>query len=475
MKKIFSHKNKILAGCLMITAGAFVSCKKLIGIPANPPTAITRQQAFADSATAISAVAGVYSYTPSSGGQGIPYEDGLFTVATSVSGHEVFYTGGSGDESQFYGYTLTPKNSEIGALWSAPYAAIYQVNDVLSGITNNNALSASFVKQITGEMEVVRAFYYFNLVNAFGGVPLVTTTDYATNAQSPRVSADAIYSQILTDLNDAVKKLPVTYPSSGHVRPNLYTALAVLAKVHLYRGNWQAAYNEADSVIRLGGFSLLTDLNSVFLDASNEAIWQVPIENTYGGSGDAQNFLPYSSTQTPSYVITDSLLNQFEAGDLRKTNWMGVNVVNGQNVYFPAKYKDNAPTNPATDFMLLRFAEMYLIRAEAAAELDQNLGVAISDINTLRSRAGLGASPVTAASSQAAILAAVRKERRTEMFTEFGSTWFGFNRTANDSKYPSSIQAPAVLAGWQAYDALYPVPQTQIQLNSHLTQNPGYH
>lgn len=461
----------MLAVCLIITTGAFVSCKKLIEIPANPPTAITRQQAFADSATAISAVAGVYSYTPSSNAQGIPYEDGLFTVATSLSAHEVNYTG-SGDESQFYSYTLTSKNQEINDLWSAPYAAIYQVNDVLAGITNNNALSASFVKQITGEMEVVRAFYYFNMVNLFGGVPLVTNTDYATNAQSARASVSAVYTQILKDLNDAVKKLPVTYPSPGHVRPNLYTAIALLAKVHLYKGDWQAAYNEADSVIRLGGFSLSADLSSVFLDGSPEAIWQVPIENTYGGSGDAQNFLPYSSTQTPTFVITDSLLNQFEAGDLRKADWLGVNVVNGRNVYFPAKYLDHSPTSPATDYMLLRFAEMYLIRAEAAAELNNNLSTAVADINTIRARAGLASVyPV----SQAAILAAVRKERRTEMFAEFGSRWFDLNRTANDSKYPSSGQAPAVLAGWQADDALYPVPQTQIQLNSHLVQNPGYH
>ena len=473
MKKLFSHKNKILAGGLLIALSTLGSCKKLIQIPANPPTQITRQQVFADSATAISAVAGVYSYTPSQNSQGIPYEDGNFTVTTSLSGHEVTYTAGYGDYAQFSSYTVTPINAEVSALWSTPYSAIYQVNDVLGGITNNSNLSASFVKQITGEMEVVRAFYYFNMVNLFGGVPLVTTTDYATNAQSPRASASAIYTQILTDLADAVKKLPATYPSSGHVRANLYTAVALQAKVHLYQGNWQAAYTEADSVIRLGGFNLEPNLNNVFLDGSAEAIWQVPIENTYGGSGDAQNFLPYSNNTTPNYVVTDSLVNQFEAGDLRMANWLGVNVVNGQNVYFPAKYKDQQPTSPATDYMMLRLAETYLVRAEAAAELN-NLSVAVADINTIRARAGLAAvNPAT----QAAVLAAIVKERRTELFTEWGSRWFDLNRTINDTKYPSSGKATAVLSGYSATngDKLYPVPQAQIQLNSHLIQNPGYH
>ena len=472
MKKLFSHKNKILAGGLLIAFSTLISCKKLIQIPPNPPTQITREQAFADSATAISAVAAVYSYTP--GGHGLPYEDGLFILATSLSGHEVAFTGSGEDYSQFYSYNVTPINNEIGSLWATPYSEIYQINDILGNITNNNNLSASFIKQITGEMKVVRAFCYFNMVNLFGGVPLVTTTDYATNAQSPRASASEIYAQILADLNDAVKKLPASYPSTGHARPNLYTAIALQAKVHLYQGQWQAAYNEADSVIRSGLYDITTTpLSDVFLDGSAEAIWQVPIEDAYGGSGDALDFIPYSSDQTPNFVVTDSLLNQFEAGDMRLANWMGVNVVNGQNVYYPAKYKDKSPTSPPTDYMMIRLGEIYLVRAEAAAQLN-NLNGALADVNTIRQRAGLGTSTADA-TSQAAVLAAVRKERRTELFTEWGSRWFDLNRTVNDTKYPASGQAPQVLAGWQANDALYPLPQAQIQLNSHLTQNPGYH
>lgn len=471
MKKIISDKNKILAGGMFLMLSTLVSCKKLIQIPANPPNSVIREQIFADSATALSAVAGVYSYTP--GGSGIPYEDGEFTAVTSVSGHEVAYAGSYGDYTQFYNYNVTPVNGEIDGIWTAHYTEIYQVNDILTNIKGNANLSASFIQQITGEMEFVRAFCYFNMVNLYGGVPLVTTTDYKTNARLPRSSADTIYNQILTDISDAIKKLPASYPSAGHVRPNRYTAIALEAKVNLYLGRWQAAYNEADSVIKSGDFSLLSDLNDVFLDGSNEAIWQVPILNKYGGSGEAQHFLPYSPTVTPNYVITDSLLHQFDSGDLRKANWLGFNVINSKNVYYPAKYKDVQPTSPATDYMLLRFAEMYLIRAEAAAQLN-NLGQAILDINTIRTRAGLTGTTADP-TSQSAVLAAVRKERRTEMFTEFGSRWFDLNRTSTDTKYPANGQAAAVLAGWQSTSALYPIPQTEISLNNTLIQNPGYH
>ena len=471
MKKLFSHQNRIRSVYLLISLNCLFSCKKLIEIPPNPATLINRPQQYADSVSTLSAVAGVYTYAR---GGGLPYSDGNLTISTALSAQEIAFTGGYGDLGQFSNYTLTSMNTEVAALWSLPYQSIYQVNDVLAGITNNSNLSTSFVNQITGEMEVTRGFYYFNLVNLFGGVPLVTATDYSQNAQLPRSSISAVYAQIITDLNDAAKKLPAAYPSAGHVRPNLYTALALMAKVNLYQNNWQAAYNEADSVIRLGSFNLEPNLNNVFLDGSQEAIWQLPNASQYNGTAEANYFLPYSSDQTPSYIITDSLLNQFETGDLRKTSWLGVNIVNGQNLYFPAKYLDRQPTSPATDYMLLRFAEMYLIRAEAAAQLGHNLSVAVSDINTIRQRAGLTAVNLT---TQTAILAAVRKERRTELFTEWGSRWFDLNRTVNDPKYPANGQAPAVLKGYSVTSGsnLYPIPQIQIQLNSHLIQNSGYH
>jgi len=466
--KSFSIKHNISPAVLLAVLSTLAGCKKLIEIPANPPTQIVRDQVFADSATTMTAVAGVYSLTP--GGYGIPYSDGIFSVVTALSAHEV--NTAEGDRPQFFNYNINPLNVDLKSLWTAPYAAIYQVNDVLAGITGNSRLSGSFVQQITGEMKVVRAFVYFNLANLFGGVPLVTSTDYSTNAQLPRGTAPEIYTQVMRDLEDAMTILPVTYPSSGHARVNFYTAQALLAKVHLYQGDWQAAYDKADSVINLGGFTLESDLNNVFLDGSQEGIWQLPIQNESGGSGDANNFIPYSSGDRPYYVVTDSLLNQFEAGDLRLSAWLGVNVVNGQNVYYPAKYKDRQATTPATGYVLFRLAELYLIRAEAAAQLGK-LSEAMADINTLRDRAGVDPSAADEA-SQAAVLAAVKKERRTELCFEMGNRWFDLNRTSTDNTYPANGQAPAVLAGWQPDFALYPLPQTQLQLNTHLHQNPGY-
>ncbi|WP_158797267.1 RagB/SusD family nutrient uptake outer membrane protein [Pedobacter sp. L105] len=462
MRNLYSIHNKIFAGLLLMAICTLVSCKKLVEIPANPPTSITKNEQFADSTSAMSAIAGVYNY---GGGSGFAYSDANLTITTGLSSDELSTTINS-DQQQFYSYNLTSLNGEVSSLWIKPYKSLYQINDVLDGITNNNKFSASFVKQITGEMKVVRALYYFNMLNIFGGVPLVTSIDYNTTAHLPRATVAAVYTQVIADLTDAVKKLPASYPSAGKARPNLYTALALFAKVHLYQGQWQAAYNEADSVIKSGIYTLTPSPKNVFLDGSTEAIWQLPAVQTYQTTADAGNFVPFSGS-TPNFLVTPFLLNAFETGDQRLQAWVGVSVSNNQNLYYPFKYKNKKPSNtPVEDYMIFRLGELYLIRAEAAAHLN-NLTAALADVNVIRARAGLAAS--TANASQDAVLNAVMHERQTEMCFEWGSRWFDLKRTGTAGTVLSAEKT-----GWKNNAGLYPLPQSQIQSNNLLTQNPGY-
>ena len=462
MKKTFFNINKTAVVLLLV---AFASCKKLIEIPANPPSSITQKEQFADSATTVSAVAGVYSYTS---GNGFAYADGALTYCTALSSDELS-TSLTGDYQQFYGYSLTQLTGTIDQLWSNSYKSIYMVNAVLSGVaTNSTHFSPSFQKQVTGEMEVVRALYYFNLVNLYGDVPLVTTTDYSSNQHLARTPTATVYHQIMADLADARKKLIAAYPSSGHIRPNLYTAIALQAKVNLYLSNWQSAYNEADSVINAGLYSVTnTPLSGVFLDGSNEAIWQIPAIQSYQMTADAKTFVPGYKGATPNYVFSSSLKSAFETGDQRVQNWTDTMTVTGKLVYYPYKYKNISSTPPPLeDQMILRLAEVYLIRAEAAAHLN-NLSQAMADVNVIRSRAGLQA---VAATTQTAVLSAVMKERQTELFCEWGSRWFDLKRTGTAAAVLGSEKT-----GYTADAALYPLPQSQLLLNNQLKQNPGYH
>src|SRR4051812_35010478 len=158
-RKLFLYN--IGAGSLLLLG---VSCKKLIEIAPNPPTAITEAQQFSDSLTTLSALAGVYSYNSS--GKGFTYNDGQLSWTTGVSGDELVYAAvGNPDGKAFYDNGLTAINENLKIIWSAPYTGIYPVNVILERVAASTALPASFKRQVMGEMKVVRALYYFNAVN----------------------------------------------------------------------------------------------------------------------------------------------------------------------------------------------------------------------------------------------------------------------------------------------------------------------
>jgi len=463
MKKTF-FQPYIVAVALMV---AGLSCKKLIEIPPSPPSQIAESQQFGDSSTALTAISYAYSYNALSS-SGFGYTDAKITEAAGLSSDELLYNNGYDlDMTGFYGYNLTNLNSDVNDLWTAPYTSLYTVNAVIGGVSNNSALSASFRAQATGEMQVMRALYYFNFVNLFGGVPLSLTTDYKVNGIMPRSSVDSVYGQILADLASAKQKLSLVYPSGGHIRPNQLVATALLARVYLYRNQWQQAYDAASAVISSGQYSLVSDPNKVFLDGSAEAIWQVPTKTAYYEVAEAHDFVSQYGA-APTFPVTKFLLNAFEPGDLRMKDWLGQAIVNGDTLYYPNKYKNvQSSASTTEDYMILRLAEQYLIRAEASAELG-NGAAALADLNIVRARAGLAASTASAG-SQAAVLNAVMHERQVELFTEWGHRWYDLKRTG---------QAGAVLGaektGWTADAALYPIPKSQLQSNIYLKQNPGY-
>jgi hypothetical protein len=452
---------------VLVMTSMLTACKKLIQIPSNPPTEITQSQQYADSATTMTAMANIYSYQDNQ--NGFMFDDGYLDLCGGLSSDEISTTTGLSSDLQFYEYGVNRFNDYISSLWGDPYSGLYPVNAALSGIAASSGLSTSLKTQLTGELEVVRSLYNFYLVNLFGPVPLVTSIDYTVTSKLGRSSVDSIYKQILTDLSAAEQVLTVNYAGQGHYRPNLYVVKAFLAKVYLYQQNWQAAYDAADTVIRSGLYALEPSLDNVFLDGSQEAIWQIPATGPYSVTKEAENYIPQSFGTVPKYPLTTFLLNAFEPGDQRLQDWadsVAVNTASGsQTFYYPYKYKNIYPSGTTEDFMIFRLGEQYLIHAEAAAELGQ-LGTALSDLNVVRARAGL---PASTASTQAALLSAIMHERQVELFCEWGNRWLDLVRTGTAANVLNAEKG-----GFQPYMTLYPLPNTQLETNNLLTQNPGY-
>jgi hypothetical protein len=241
-------------------------------------------------------------------------------------------------------------------------------------------------------------------------------------------------------------------------------ATAMLARVYFYQQNWEAAESEATVVINSGSYSLETDINKVFLNNSNETIWQISLAGTSTPATImGSEFIPASTT--PKFVLYDTLANTFESGDQRKVDWTSAITYQSKTYYYPYKYKLRTATAGNEYPVMIRLAEMYLIRAEARAN-QNNVSGAQSDLNAVRNRAGL---PNTTASTRVELLAALEHERWVELFTEFGDRWFNLKRL-NKATAVLSLIKPA----WKPFQQLYPIPSQDMQANPNLVDNAGY-
>lgn len=450
---------------LLITTSCLASCEKYLSIE-EPNDKLSTSSVFADSASASSAITGIYSDM---------MVGNLGFVASQMrwgglSSDELSYSGSQDIVLQFLNNNLIVDNTNLNSLWVNYYKHIYQANSIVAGVSESNSIAESAKKTLTGEAEFIRAFLFFYLVNNWGDVPLTLTTDYHTNESMPRTAITEIYTQIVTDLEEALEMLPIDYPTAERVRPNKSVARALLARVLLYRQSWQEAETMATYVIESGEYLPLAVLDNVFLKDSRETIWQFsainPSYNTYDGSYFVPGIL--TGPTVPTYIIPTELYDSFELADQRKDVWIGEKTTGPY--FFPYKYKlrsGSAPTAPTEYTIVFRLAEQYLIRAEARAH-QNDLSGAIEDLDIIRNRAGLEDLPGTL--TQTEVLQALENERRHELFCEWGHRWFDLKRTGRANEVLSTSKGN----NWQSTDALWPIPLNQILTNPFLNQNEGY-
>ena len=441
------------------------SCKKFVDIGA-PATQIGVKEAFKNDITATSAIVGLYSNSFVNG------LSMLYTGALGSSADDIKYSVADPAYSEFTEDALQPGNYiNANTLWGSSYSQIREVNSAIEQLNATTALTPSVKDQLLGEAKTWRAFIYFYLVNMYGDVPLILTTNTEVNGAMGRTAADSVWMQVKTDLADAVTLLPETYPTEKRARINRYTAMALLAKADLYTKDWQNAEIQSSHVISSGLYSLETNLDNVFVNSSNEVIWQMATPT--GVSVFGANFLAPPGV-LPSYVLYNELYQSFEPDDARKLQWTSTEDIGGTPYYYVNKYKNASGTGNEFN-VVFRLAEQYLIRAETRAQQDK-LADAVSDINVIRSRAGLPA--LSSDLTKPEILLAIEQERKVELFAEWGNRWFDLKRTPSITGAAGGTRADDILGAikpsWKPESKLYPIPSDQLIINENLTQNEGY-
>jgi tetratricopeptide (TPR) repeat protein len=378
---------------------------------------------------------------------------------------------------------MIPVNDQtVWYIWTNTYSYVYQCNDIVEGLTHANSITPALRDQLLGEAYFLRAFSYFYLVNLFGKVPLVLTTDYTKSTRTPRSPVSDVYVQMTNDLNEAQNLLTNSYVTTpefptARVRVNRLAVKAMLARIYLYLGQWDNAAAAATEVIESGIYQLETDLAQTFRHNSREAILQfMPVLAAYN-TAEGGMFVPINPNGRPPIILSDTIIKSMEPGDKRKASWVRKVTSGGKEYNSPYKYKLNSAIPREEYNMVLRLAEQYCIRAEARAMLDQ-LPEAVNDLNVMRKRAGLP--DLATITTQAQALVAVEQERRVELFGEWGHRWFDLIRwPASRPTHPDERRIDEVMralrpATWKTTAALWPVPSDELVRNAALTQNDGY-
>jgi starch-binding outer membrane protein, SusD/RagB family len=444
------------------------------GSPANK---VVTSQVYKSDSLAQAALIGIYFKMM----DGFGPHNGYMSRYAGLSCDELFPTTTPTQDQPFTTNTLAPNNNIVWRIWTNTYSYIYQCNDLVEGLTGANSITPALRDQLLGEAYFLRAFSYFYLVNQYGDVPLVLSTDYTKSANMAKTPVTDVYGQMIKDLSGAQHLLTNSYATTAEfptarVRVNRLAVKALLARIYLYREQWADAAAAATEVIQSGIYQLETDLSQSFRYNSREAILQfMPVLDAYN-TAEGFMFVPINSNGRPAIILSDSILKYMEPADKRKS-WIRTVTSSGKQYNSPYKYKLNTGTPREEYNMVLRLAEQYCIRAEARAMLDQ-LPDAVNDLNTIRKRAGLP--DLTNITTQTRALIAIEQERRMELFAEWGHRWFDLKRwparivTHPDEKRIDEVMRTLRPADWKTTAALWPIPSDEIIHNPALTQNEGY-
>jgi hypothetical protein len=459
--KLASYISLIAISTIVILVGE--SCKKFVDIPTSP-NLVQTDLLFETEGGIVSAVNGVYAqlraFTPS-------YANGTFSIYCGLSSDELVSQANESEYDAFYANAILPTSDVVHSqIWSAAYRLIYRTNSVIFNLEKSTGISNEKRNMYLGEMYTIRAFTYFYLLNIFGDVPLIVSTNYLENDKKARTSQSEIYAFLIADLVKSVDYLNENYPVSNKARMNKYAACALLARIYLYTEEWEKAEFYSSLILSSGKYNLENELDNTFRLSSPETIWQIAPLNGFFNTAEGSIFIPYANDIIPQITISTQLLAAFETNDNRKAKWIGASTINGTPYFYPFKYKNRAFAPVDEYIIVFRLAEQLLIRSEA--RLKQNkIQAALEDLNLIRVRAGL--QPVQSNNSEE-IFSSIVKERQLELFAEWGHRWFDLKRLNTIHTILSAVKG----SNWQETDQLFPIPFSEIQMNTSLEQNPGY-
>ena len=396
---------------------------------------------------------------------------------------------GTGSYDQFEIAQHRPNNSEVLSAWNQFYSAITRMNKVIERAED---LSFAEKESYIAEMKFLRALYYFNMAQMWGGVPLVIAYISISDAYTTgRASMEEMYAQIIEDLQYGIQYLPDIGKERAKGVPTKGSAYALLGKVYLTKGDKANAAGALQNIY--GKYSLTpsyADLWDLTKKNGVESIFEIQYlggasnaPSTYWALFSPANNLGAVTLQGGGHnQVTDDLWDDYEAGDPRRDISIQDGWVNLQGdpspTRFPIKWVD--PTTSYTgkreagdnNFIVLRYADVLLMLTEATDDPKY--------LNEVRARAGmpLWGTAGYPTGKYSTLALAIEHERRIELAMEF-HRMFDLKRTgrAVELLKASSKNKTGLLNGLTENHLSLPIPETVIDQNPNFwkpLQNPGY-
>ncbi len=443
-------------------------------------------------------------------------------VVTDVVSNDAVKGGFPGDQAEIElidNFLIYEDNGNIETIWSIYYEGVSRCNMVLKYVPDidmDNALQ----NRILGEAYFLRGYFYFQLCNIFGNIPLVLEPLLPIDMQVPNSLQEDVYLHIESDfisafdyMEDALQANPNVYPSGEIGRATPGAAKALLAKTYLFEEKWSDAASTAEEVTAYGYLLMPVyqhNFNVIF-DNNNEQIFQVqhmseesPVQgsrlnqwlapreqNGYGFDEPTQNFvdefeMTEDSVYDPRLDYTVGRAGHIWFDDIEyDTSWSSTGYNQKKSLQplseIPASTKGDADLN----FSVIRYAEVLLIQAEALCEMN-NTSEAIIYLNKVRQRArecylydenlsGYGTIPEgllpdVTTTDQVVLLAAIRHERRVELGFE-SMRYYDIIRYGRE--YAESAFSDKDNFDYDVHK-VFPIPQSEIETNKNIKQNFGY-
>lgn len=444
----------------------------------QPINQLTVENTIRDEASAQLVLNGIYDL-------GRDFSVNSFPLYLAAYGTEGVISGQLNGGTGFNTNQVPVSNQFLANLYNGHYKIINSSNFLIQELEAGKAIGISDTRkaEMLSEAKFQRAFAYFNLLRYFGqfydvnsNYGVVVRTEFSTKLEAkPRNSVQEVYNLIFDDLTFASENGPTFI---DHFYSGSLAAKALLAKVELYRGNYENAALLADEVINnFEGYELESNYASIFTNSfnSSEVIF-APISGEGSEGGSSMDLIIRTNASNQLKNLADAQVGTDDDGDLTGTGsnfdprfqYAYSDATQGINTQ--GKYPfQNAINSKNNTLYHLRMAEMYLVYAEAETRrVGGDLDLALGRLNDIRNRVSITPKTLSDAST---LLEDIRQEKLLELFFENGEPWFDLVRYHQLGNLDAATIKPTLT---NVNKFILPIPLQVIIGNNTIIQNPGY-